>query len=327
MEFRWKTRRRASQFVSDRHELANQFGCSRDFIGGVVYDNTAYYSRFDLPKRDGGLRTIEPPRPALRLVQRRILDELYARVALPGFLHGGLPQRSIFTHTRSHIARFMVATLDVRKFFPSTRAAHVRPVLEAAGFREEALDDLVQLLTLRDGLPQGSPTSCLLANLAFLPADYAIGKTCRRRALTYSRFVDDIAISGDFDFSFLKGAFVHAIQSLGYQIATEKTAFRSRSQQQVITGLVVNEKLRPTRNFISKLKRDIQFCVEHGGSIFASTTGQPWSSVKASIEGRVAHLKRCDPAEGRRLRRKLYAIRWRARRVPTSTNSYPATCS
>ena len=46
-----------------------------------------------------------------------------------------------------------------------------------------------------DRLPQGAPTSPILANIAMIPLDYELEMECINKGYKYSRFADDIIIS------------------------------------------------------------------------------------------------------------------------------------
>jgi hypothetical protein len=186
----------------------------------------------------------------------------------------------------------------------------------AMGFEGAALDDVVQLVTLLGCLPEGAPTSPLLANLAFASGDESFIRTCRKRKLRYSRYVDDIAISGDCDFHDLRGPFVETIIASGYAVADEKVCFLPRSRRQIITGLVVNDRLRPTREFVSSLKQEIRLCLEKGALTVADVHGTTIRKLKNQLTGRVAHVKHIDPKLGKRLRGMLCGVDWRS--TPTT---------
>src|SRR5205823_2039750 len=146
------------------------------------------------------------------------------------YMHGGLPRRSIFWHASSHLGRTMVATLDVKKFFASTSMPMVEPVLTRLGIVGEAAADILTLTMLENSLPEGSPASSLLANFAFSEIDQRFLRLCRHWSLSYSRYVDDIAVSGDKAFRQLRGAFVGFISAGGYQVAPNKIHFYPASE-------------------------------------------------------------------------------------------------
>jgi len=306
-----KVKADARQLVATRDQLAVLVNSQPLFIEQVVAGPATFYGEMTVPKANGELRTINPPKKPLRNIQRALLRVLYRRLRIPDYLHGGIPRRSIISHASPHVGHRMVATLDVKGFFPSTTRQHIEPVFAAAGFVGEAMEDAITLTLLNGSLPQGSPVSCLLANLAFIPADRRFLLLCKRKALNYSRYVDDIAISGDYDFSELKGPFVSFIRDSEYDVAPKKVKFTLSGKRQVVTGLVVNEKLRPTSEFIRELKHNIRLCRELGPELVADGEGQTVAELRACLTGRVGHVAQCDPGLGKRLRGLMCGVNWR----------------
>ena len=318
-----RTRSEAKTIINTRDDLAGLLGVEPTFISALTCDPAAQYTEFSIPKKDGGKRTIRPPKKPLRRIQRLLLRHIYERVVLPHCLHGGVPGKSIFTHARGHMGHNMVATLDIHKFFPSTTRSHVEPVLASIGFRSDALEDLLAMVLLNNELPQGAPTSSILANLAFASADIRFLRLARRRSLRYSRFVDDIAVSGNSLFPELRGTLIEFIIGAGYKVAPGKIDFTPHSRRQIVTGLVVNDKLRPTKEFISDLKHTIRLCIELGPHLVADDEGVSVKMLKARLTGRVSHVAQADYQTGKRFRGLLRGVQWRlsANKLPTT---YPA---
>lgn len=302
----------ANNRIQTRSELAALLQTNVEFVADVTANPSSYYAEFLIPKPSGEMRPIRPPRRALRSLQRDFLREILSRVQLRSCLHGGIRSRSIVTHARAHVGQDMVATLDIRKFFPSTTKIHLIPILTALGFLGEAATDLLLLVTFKNELPQGAPTSSILANLAFAQGDSRFIQICRKRKLRYSRYVDDIAISGQCDFSDLRGPFIDAIQASDYGVANEKIHFMRRCKRQIVTGLVVNEKLRPTREFIQEIKEELRCCLEFGAALRALESGLSVRQLKSRLTGRVAHVAHVDPLLGKELRRLLFGVDWRS---------------
>lgn len=275
---------------------------------------TSLYTPFDIPKKNGGFRTIRPPCRSLRAVQKALYRQLEGRTRYPRWVHGCVPRRSIFTHASPHVGRFMVATLDVEKFFPSVRSDFVRRVFSRFNFRDEALVAAVRLTTLDDQLPQGAPSSGFLANLVFDGIDRRIDAICRKHQLRYTRYVDDLAISGDEHLGHLKAAILRCVEGTGLVISADKGAFMSRSQRQVITNLLVNDRLCPTKEFIQAVNEEIRIGLSPGGAhALALADGVSISRVKNRINGRVRFIEQAAPALGASMRRKLYGIDWKRR--------------
>ena len=93
------------------------------------------------------------------------------------------------------------------------------------------------------GLPIGAPTSPAIANLVMLPVDRALAKVAARHGVAYTRYADDLTLSGD-DPARLLPFLREVVGKLGYRLDPKKTNFFRRGRRQVVTGLVVNDKNR-----------------------------------------------------------------------------------
>jgi RNA-directed DNA polymerase len=223
---------------------------------------------------------------------------------------GGVPKRSIFTHAKPHVGKDMVATFDVKKFFPNTSATMVGVVLKQLGFDGDAANAVLELVIKDDEVPQGAPTSGFLANLVLEPADRRIDALCRKHNLAFTRYVDDIAISGNTDLTKFHGVIVDAVCSCGYEIAPNKIHYKRRHETQLVTQLCVNQNLRPTKAFIKAVSKTIWECLEVGAEEVASEQGILVNALKNSLTGKVAHIRRSDANIGDKLRKRLFGIDW-----------------
>lgn len=278
----------------------------------LVLDAPSLYTSFEVPKPNGKTRTIRPPARPLRDLQRTLLDVLQECIRFPRWMMGGVPKRSIFDHAKPHVGRKMVATFDVKAFYPSTKPAMVRTVLERLGFRGDATDAVLRLVTQDDELPQGSPTSGFLANLALEPADRRIDALCRKHGLNFTRYVDDMAISGDTDLTKFQGTIIEAVKECGYEVAPEKIRYMSRNVSQLVTKLRVNDKMRPTREFMAEVKADIWECLNAGAAAIAAERGVPLHNLKNSLTGKVSHIRGADREAGDKLRGMLRGVDWKS---------------
>lgn len=291
-------------------QLASLLDLPVNKLERLVLDAPLLYTSFQVDKGNGKTRTIRPPARPLRELQRTLLDVLQACIRYPRWMMGGVPKRSIFNHAKPHVGRKMVATFDVKAFYPSTKPAMVRPVLERLGFGDAAADAVLRLVTKDDELPQGSPSSGFLANLVLEPADRRIDALCRKHGLNFTRYVDDMAISGDTDLTKFQGTIIEAVRGCGYEIAPEKIRYMGRSVPQLVTKLRVNDKMRPTREFMEEVKADIWECLNAGAASVAAQRGVQLHNLKNSLTGKVSHIRGADRDKGDKLRGMLCDVEW-----------------
>jgi RNA-directed DNA polymerase len=268
-----------------------------------------YYRPFSKEIK-GKLRRLCPPIMPLRKIQKVLLRGLYEQVRWLGCLHGGIPGKSIITNAEQHVGRYLVAAYDISDFFPSTTRNMVRDCFISMNFEPSLSDVMSKLVTLNNSLPQGAPTSMAVANLVFRPSDLRLRKLCKRYGLNYTRYVDDIAISGMKDFRPLAQPIRGNIEMLGYKVNDKKTQWQFPHNRQVVTGLVVNKILSPTASFLAQTKELIWRCRTEGPDDLADEHGFTVRQLKQMLYGRARFVQSVHSKRGRHLRGLLVGISW-----------------
>src|SRR2546426_7773151 len=130
-------------------ELARRLGMSVEELRAVEPS----YREFTIPKRLGGTRRILAPNDELKALQRRILHRLLSRLRCHPAANGFERGRSIVSNARAHVGKAVVLRMDLKDFFPSTRARRVRRYFRKIGWNRPAARLLVRLCTHEGGLP------------------------------------------------------------------------------------------------------------------------------------------------------------------------------
>jgi retron-type reverse transcriptase len=150
-----------------------------------------------------------------------------------------------------HVGKAYVANVDIKDFFPSIRASSIAQLLQANGFGPTLSVAIARLTSLNDGLPQGAPTSPALSNAYLFRLDDFVDRYCENRGAVYTRYADDITISAA-----SRAVIVAAIDELrlhlvgfNLRLNEHKSRIASRAGQQKVTGVVVNEKAQPPREY------------------------------------------------------------------------------
>jgi retron-type reverse transcriptase len=246
------------------------------------------YTEFTIPKRTGGMRKIAAPKPELKKVQsvilRRILAKLRAHDAAMAFER----RRSIVTHARAHAKKAVVVRIDVKDFFGSIREKRVRAFFMAIGWEKDAAALLTELCTYRGVLPQGAPTSPRLANLVSHQMDARLSGLAKKRGAVYTRYADDLTFSFESDAGdrVLVGATELILRDYDLQIhMKKKLRIRRRHQQQLVTGLVVNDGVRMPRR-TRRWLRAVEHHLKTGKTATLSEAQMAgWRAFRKSIEG------------------------------------------
>jgi len=314
--------------------LADRRGSERSTAEGPV-------RRYDYrwrPKRDGSARLIEIPRPRLKSVQRRLLDEVLAPIPPHDAAHGFRPGRSVRSFVEAHAGRSVVLKVDLRDFFPSIGGARVAALFRAAGYPEAVARTLAGLCTNRvpstiwrrpDGpiagpddwrtrplyrgrhLPQGAPTSPALANLCAYRLDCRLAGLARSAGASYTRYADDLAFSGGDDLARSVGRFhVHACAIAleeGFAVNTRKTRVMRQGVRQQLAGAVLNDRPNIPRAAFDALKATLHNCLRHGP---AGQDRSARADFRAHLLGRIAHVATLNPARAAKLRATFEQIQW-----------------
>ncbi len=147
------------------------------------------------PKPDGGTRTIHAPCDALKHLLRGLNHRYFAPIDTDPHCHCR-KGTGVLKAVRLHRAHPALLHRDLMSFFPSVTRDRIRKTLTRRGYAPRIAADFAAICTVNGVLPQGSPTSVSLANLVLAGLDARIGTLCRDNGLTYTRYVDDIAVSG-----------------------------------------------------------------------------------------------------------------------------------
>jgi RNA-directed DNA polymerase len=278
----------------------------------IIDNKPEYYTSFKRQKKDGTFREITPPIKFLKVIQRRIKNHLESHLEWSSVVHGGIKDRSVVTNAKPHIGKRWVANLDISKFFPSTTKQMIENALMRCGIDKAAAGVLAELTTFKDSLPQGCPTSSLLGNLCLEPMDSKYMAFCRKYGFAYTRFVDDITVSGNKELKPFRGTFIGFIADAGYQVAPHKIFFKGAHEQQLVTGLIVNQTLKPSPDFMRGLKKTLRQCwPENGGPEPVCTElGISIQELRMMLRGKIEFVFSIRKAEGRTLRAYLAGIKW-----------------
>ncbi len=176
--------------------------------------------------------------------------------------------------------------------------------------------DSLALARLRSPhLPQGAPTSGALANLAAFGLDVRISAFASSIGARYTRYADDLAISGDRDLVRAAPSIIARVGAIaieeGFSLNFRKTRVMTSSGQQRITGLVVNDKLAVPRVDVDRLRAILHNCIRTGPD---AQNREHHAEFRAHLLGRIAWVASIDGNKGARLRALFDRIAW-----PTTT--------
>jgi hypothetical protein len=294
-------------------------------------ESKAHYVYRWIRKRTGGQRLLEAPKPKLKRIQRRILDEILNRVPPHPAAHGAVIGRSICSNAAPHAGQRVVVKLDLENFYPSVTLNRVTAVFRSLGYSREAAIWLGRLTTsslptslLQKGssngdlrpylsrrLPQGAPTSAVLANLSAFALDLRLAGLARSFDVQYTRYSDDLTFSGDERFLRSLAVFLplagQIIRSERFIVNRRKRKVIRNNQRQTVTGIVVNTHPNVDRRNFDALKAILTNCVRRGPS---TQNHDRHENFAAHLLGRIAYVRQLNRARGEKLLALYRQIDW-----------------
>ncbi len=266
----------------------------------IQYKKPRPFQRVALSRKP---RTIDNPSESLKRVQRSINRHLLVPLAYPYYMCGGIRGKGVLDNVAMHMGQTTLVTLDIRSFFPSVRHQLVYQVWrDLLNCSPRVSELLTKLTTFERHLPQGAPTSTLLANLVLFMVDGPIREKCQCEGITYSTWVDDLAFSGENARLVIQTA-VRALRDGGFAVSRSKLKIAGPRERKVLNGILLGQfptvepkRLAWIRSGIHKLA---------SGCVAESSIPK----YLRSLEGKINHVSGIVPSKGRKLARALEAAR------------------
>ena len=279
--------------------IEKDLGFSAKTLYGLSNSLEKHYHTVYLPKSDGSKRKLSVPDLILKLVQKSIADNILIQYPISKYAKAYKPGSSIQKNARPHVGKKKILKLDIEGFFDHILYSRVKDTV----FYEEKYSESIRiLLTMlcyyNDSLPQGAPTSPAITNIIMYDFDETVGAFCNEKNIAYTRYCDDMTFSGCFDereiISFVKGE----LRKLGLFLKNRKTAVISASKRQVVTGIVVNEKMNVTKDYKKTIRQEIYYIKKFGLDEHLKRLGiSDKQQYVLSLKGRIAFVLQTIPNE------------------------------
>lgn len=224
-------------------------------------ERSTLYETFHIPKKSGGLRRIDAPKPelmnALRNLKTIFEEDFHALYHTSAFAYvkNRCTVDAVKRHQKNNSKWF--GKLDLHDFFGSTTLDYVIkmfsmvfPFSEIVKIPngEAELRKALDLAFLNGGLPQGTPLSPLITNVMMIPVDYKLANAFRdfdKQRFIYTRYADDFIISSkvDFDVHRVEKLVVDTLHEFGapFTINESKTRYGSSAGRNWNLGVMLNK--------------------------------------------------------------------------------------
>ena len=218
------------------------------------------YIEYEIPKNSGGFRIIYEPSRLLKMVQKNILHNILEEKQISKYATAYKRGVSLKDNALPHVNAKIILKLDIKNFFDNITFSMVYNRC----FREEIYTKsigvlLTKLCTYNNKLPQGAPTSSYISNIVMREFDEIIGKYCSYKSISYTRYSDDLTFSGDFCNNEVISLVKKELKKNAFKLNYDKIHVIKRNRRQVVTGLVVNEKINICKEYKRKIRQEMYY--------------------------------------------------------------------
>ena len=231
-------------------------------ITNNIKDN---YKIYKIEKKNGKYRTIYEPKSLLKHIQKQILNNILENKKISKYAKAYHKGISLKDNAIPHINKEIILKLDVKNFFDNIFFFDIyNSCFPIEYFPKSVGMLLTSLCTYNGKLIQGSPTSSYISNLVMKEFDEILGLWCDKNNISYTRYSDDMTFSGNFNPSEIIIKVRKMLYKLGLELNESKIHVINRSNSQIVTGIVVNEKIQVSSKYRNKIRQEIYYINKFG---------------------------------------------------------------
>lgn len=207
-----------------------------------LIDDAIRYHAFDIEKKETAeKRHIDAPAYTLKLIQARIL-QLIQCIERPNWLISGQKGKSYISNGEMHKDGNYCLTVDIKKFYDSCRREYVfRFFKDKMKTSSDVAAILTKIVTYKNGIPTGCPTSQLIAYYAYEDMFSEIKTTAELCGCKFTLYVDDMTFSSinPFDVKYLRREVDRILRRYGHKPKYKKVHYYSKNDNKPITGTIL----------------------------------------------------------------------------------------
>ena len=297
--------------IPDAQRLALLLRTTPRELNGVLRRADDFYDELVVhdPRKPDKPRHVVSARGKLRTLQQRFHADVLSTLYRSPHSHGGVRGRSVLTNVAPHLGQRFVFTTDIANFYPSIHRERGARLFAGLGCSVEVARLCTRLCTFRHRLEQGLVTSPALADQLLRPVDDRIAGACAKLGLTYTRFVDDLAISAPFDLD--ASGIPHLVHTIltehGFRPHPDKTSFEAVERDASIAGVRFrNGHPDVRRDYVAEVERQLKDAASlaEGGEFVG-----PYLT-ESQMRGKVHFVTWVNPGRKRQLFALLKKIDW-----------------
>ena len=270
----------------------------------IVATATKRYKVYAIKKANGGERIIAHPARELKAVQRGLLQMAGPQFIVNPCVTAYEKGCSIKLNAEAHRNSQWLAKFDIKNFFNSINQNVWLDYLQSIGVDSEWADISGQVFFWKSRysnvpcLSVGAPSSPFASNRFMNSYDNKIDEFCRERGWIYTRYADDVTISGsdEVEFENVKDIIRNIIEEPGIFLLNDaKSRFLTKGVRRSVTGIVITND--GSLSIGRKRRRNLEARLHH-------YIVKKKDDEVSEIRGQLAFLKMVDRARFLRLAEK-----------------------
>ena len=252
-------------FIFDYYQLSSFLWIEPSNLHKLLDDIPSHYCSLIISKKSGGYRELNQPDDSLANIQKRIYQGILKHLSCSRYATAYHAGAHLTKNAAPHSGKKYLLKMDITNFFGYIRFDMVlSAVFNTSLYPTHIGAMLTSLCCLDDILPQGTCTSPAISNLVMKHFDDSFGAWCERRGFHYTRYSDDITVSGN---TSLYPAYCTAkdmLNKMGFELNEKKTHFVTNASRQMVTGLTVNEKVAVNADYKRRLRQELYYINRFG---------------------------------------------------------------
>jgi len=275
-------------------KLGLPLSIDKSILLSIIYSSHNHYRSFQIPKRKGGYRVIDSPYPTLKYIQGLILNKYMADFSVDEYCFSFVKERNAIQHAKLHLNCHELLTLDIESFFSSITYKMVFEALIDNKIRPIEAKYISSICTLNGHLPQGACTSPVLSNIVFKSLDIRFTRLAKTLGLTYSRYADDLAFSGERVPRNIFKTIEKILQSKSFKLNKSKTKLKIEGARKIITGVSISSgRAKAPKSYKRSLRAQIYELEKNKDNLVNMKNFDP--SIYEKTLGKLNYLLQIEP--------------------------------
>lgn len=234
--------------------LAKKIGIPCIALLELSTDAPLLYFKKSIPKNGSGTRKLEIPYLILKNLQKKLLKKILHKIPVHLKLYGS-PGTSTKKAVAEHVKKATVITMDIKDFFPNIKGFKVKNIFIRHGATIDIAKILTRLVTHKNHIPQGAPTSPCIGRLVLQQFAEELEKLLKKiPKSSFSIYVDDITISGSKKIKGFQNTICKMLNRHGFETNKNKTKIMNRDEEQVSLNIKLNNRIESTEKFLKEIE-------------------------------------------------------------------------